>query len=242
MRGKLRFIVALLCAAGAVLACIAYADSARAQVIRERDAALERYGGELVTLVVSNVALETGDIVSHTNVSEREWLADLAPEDALTSIDEVIGKTVSIPLAKGAPITQLTFRDEAHVLDVPSGHVALAIPASDRLGVSEAMGIGSKVIAYETGTDSAHVLAHDVTILGMPTQQTSLSSAASITLAVLAEDVQSILVASSNANLRLVMPADDLDFIPENSDSREDSTERVEPVDGGEHSEKGNAL
>lgn len=225
MNTKLRLALAALCASGAVLACLAYADAARAQVIRERDAALARYGGELVTLVVSSTALETGDIVSRNNVSEREWISDLAPEGAVTNIDDVLGKSVSVPLAQGAPITELTFRDDSHAFDVPSGHVALVVPLTDKLGVSQTMAVGSRVLAYSTTHERAVALASDVTILELTAQQGSFSQSESITLSVLPQDVQALLLAASNDSLRLIMPAEDVESILDTPSSGDTAAE-----------------
>lgn len=211
MTARLRIVISVACAVAAMAACASYANGVRADADRQRDEALERYGGEVVNLVVATDSLEAGDVISQTNVEEREWLVDLAPADAQTSLDAVIGKTVTEPVAQGAPLSALNFRDVAAAVSVPSGHVALSIPLTDKLGISREVAAGSDAMAYSANGDGARLIARDVSILAVPAT-TKTSTTGSLTLAVLPGDVQPILVASASGDLRIVLPADDVDI------------------------------
>ena len=102
---------ATLSALAACAACLLYGKHVKAQAEQVRIDALERYGGEVVNLLVATRTLEYGDIIDSSSVASREWIADLAPDQALVRMEEVIGRQVTVPLAKGLPLTQLNLRD-----------------------------------------------------------------------------------------------------------------------------------
>ena len=99
MRRRYRLVASGACALLATALCLAYGQQVREEVERERTEALERYGGEVVTLVVAARGIEAGEVVDRTNVVERDWLADLAPAGAVTELDDVAGTEVSVPVA-----------------------------------------------------------------------------------------------------------------------------------------------
>ena len=209
MTRRFRLMLSAAFAALAVCLCLVYADGVRQEADRERAETLARYGGEVVGLVVAREGLEPGDVVSAANAEVREWLADLAPDGAVTSLDDVVGLEVSVAAAKGAPLTSINFRDVTQVADVPAGHVAVTIPVTDKLGVSRNVAVGSALVAYQVTTDGVNLIAEDMTVLSSPGGQTTISSALQLTVAVLPDDVPDVLSASASNDLRLVMPAKD---------------------------------
>ena len=90
MRRRFRLMVSGACALVAALACGVYGQHVRDEAERVRTEALERYGGEVVSLLVAPDGLEAGEVVDRQNVVERDWLADLAPEGAVVGIDAVL--------------------------------------------------------------------------------------------------------------------------------------------------------
>lgn len=206
---RFRVIFASACALLVVLLCAGYADSVRSDAEKVRSEALARYGGEVVSLVVAPDGLEVGDVVSRSNVVTKDWVAELSPQDALTSVDDAMGRQVTIPVAPGAPLTQLNFREGDEMGEVPSGHVAVSVPTSDRLGISTSARAGSRVVAYEALEDGAQLLSDDVVVLTSGSSGSSLSRG-ELTLAVKPEVVSSILTAGTAGDLRLVLPADDV--------------------------------
>lgn len=151
-----RFTVTLAAAFAllAVVSCLAYGEEVRAEGERERQESLERYGGEVVGLVVATESLEAGDIVTTSNAEMRDWVSDLVPEGAMTSLDGVVGRRLTEPVAAGAPLCELNFRENESSLDIPSGKVALSIPVSDKLGVTRDVSAGDRLIAYRISDNS----------------------------------------------------------------------------------------
>ena len=109
----------------AVVLCLAYGESVRAEEETRRQETLTRYGGEVVSLVVATTELDEGQVVSAGDVTRRDWVSDLVPEGAVTDLDEVVGKKVTVAVASGAPVTQLNFRETGASVDVPSGMIGL---------------------------------------------------------------------------------------------------------------------
>lgn len=245
MTGKLRIAVSVACAVAVMAVTSAYADNVRAEADHERDIALERYGGEVVDLVVAKQTIEAGDTVSQSNVEIREWLAALAPEGALTSLDDVIGKKLTEPAQKGAPVTSLNFREGSTGITVPSGHVAVTIPLTDRLGISRDVQVGSALVAYSSSDEGAKVVAGDVSVLAVSSTGKSVSTSGSLTVSVLPQDVEGLLVASTAGDLRLVVPAEDAsgaiasidpsaptEVLPKTETASEDSAAGAESSEG----------
>lgn len=199
---------------------------------------MRRYGGEVVGLVVATRPIEAGETLSRSDVELRDWLSSLVPEGACTSLDEILGHEVTVPAAAGAPLTQLNFRDTAQLADIPSGHVAVSVPVTDKLGVSSGIVAGSHVIAYRVQESGTRLVSGDVTVLLAPSTTGALAGRGSLTIAVAAKDVSEVLSASTAGDLRLVVPAEDV----KSSGKEEGSSADVPPVtdvpegriDGGE--------
>lgn len=207
---RFRLVFAGACAILAALLCVLCARQAREGAERERNEALARYGGETVGLVVATDGLEPGDVVAASNVTERDWLSDLAPADAVTSLDEVMGKSVTVPVAAGAPLTSLNFREEAPMAEIPAGHVAVSVPVTDKLGLAANVSVGSRVIAYQAAEGASELLCDDMSVLAVPASDKQAMRAGSVTVAVPPDSVSRILSASATGDLRLVLPADDV--------------------------------
>ena len=205
MGTRLRLVLALLCALAAGGAFVAYADGVRAEADRVRSEALARYGGEVVELAVATRTLEVGTVVGAGDVEMREWLADLAPEGAITSLDDVLGAEVTVPAAKGAAVTGLNFRGAASSADVP---------VTDKLGIPREVAAGARVVGYRVGEGGSSLVAAEMVVISASVGQ-GMTGTQSVTVAALPDDVTALLAASSSGELRLVMPADDVDAIPD---------------------------
>lgn len=209
MRRRFRLIISGACALVAALACGVYGQHVRDEAERVRTEALERYGGEVVSLLVAPDGLEAGEVVDRQNVVERDWLADLAPEGAVVGIDAVLGEEVTVPAAAGAPLTELNFRDSEDAIDVPSGRVALSIPVTEDLGLPSSAVEGTTLAAYEVTDSGVSLLAADLTVLRAPGEHASVGSRGAVTLSVSPGGVASVLASSAEGSLRLALPADD---------------------------------
>lgn len=246
MSKRFRLIFALACAVLSMMLCALFADHVRGEAERVRSEAIARYGGEVVTLMVANENLEPGDVITQANVTMRDWLADLAPEGALMSLDETLGEEISVPAAKGAPLTKLNFRADETLAEVPAGHVALTLPITDKLGIPRTLGQGATLEAYQVSRDSTSLIATGMQVLSRPSANASLSGA-QITLAVPPESVSAVLAASASGDLRLVIPASDVAEKekpapePNPSDTAEDSEQNAAtPVQTPQDAHAGN--
>ena len=227
---RLRMALALACALAAGAAFVAYADGVRGEAERVRSEALARYGGEVVELAVATRSLEVGSVVGAGDIEMREWLADLAPEGAVTSLDDVMGAEVTVPVAKGAAVTSLNFRGATDSADVPSGHVAVTIPVTDKLGIPREVAVGSRVVGYRVSDGGSSLVAAEMVVISASGGQ-GMSTAQSVTVAVLPQDVSALLTASSSGELRLVMPAEDVDAIPDDVETQAPSSVPSEKED-----------
>lgn len=189
--------------------CALYAQEVHAEADRQRAEVLERFGGQTVRLVVASEALEAGDVVSRRNVAERDWAGELVPEGALMSIEDVLDQKVTVPVASGAPLTSLNFRDEDQMPAVPDGYVAIQVPVTDKLGLPGQVAAGTRLVAYEVTDEGARTLSADVQVLLAQSGSSSLARG-SISVAARPDDVAALLSASAEGSLRLVMPADDV--------------------------------
>lgn len=208
MRRRLRLVVSGACALLAVVLCLLYGDQTRAEAERARAEALERYGGEVVSLVVATRAIEAGELVSRDNVTERDWVSDLAPAGSVTGLDAVLGAEVSVPVAEGMPLTELNFREPTDAVEVPAGRVALSVPIGDDQGIATSMDAGATLAAYEVSETGVRLLADDLQVLLGPQGSSGLLSSGSVTVAVEPAEVAPILAASEEGSLRLALPGD----------------------------------
>lgn len=208
---RFRIVLSAAFAVLGLLSCLAYADSVREQAEHVRQDAIARFGGEVAQLVVATKTLETGEAISERNVRVCDWVSDLAPADAITSLDEVVGRELRVPVSEGSPLTELDFRGEEALAEVPSGHVALSVPATDKLGIARGVTRGSRVSAYAVSGGEPKLLAGDIEVLSELSSAPGVTSSQQLTIAVLPEQVPAVLGASATGDLRLVIPADDVD-------------------------------
>lgn len=208
MSRHVRIVVSVACAVLAAAVCLAYTTHVREEADRTRTEAMRRYGGEVVSLVVATRTIEAGEVVSMSDIETRDWLSSLAPEDAQTNVDDVVGREVSVPACSGAPLTALNFRDPETMAEIPSGHVAVSVPITEKLGVTTGIAVGTHVVTYRALDGSAELIGGDATVLAVPSS--SSVNRGSLTIAVTAADVPAVLAASTAGDLRIVVPADDV--------------------------------
>lgn len=236
MTRRFRLVVSGACALLAAVLCGLYGQHVRDEADRVRAEALERYGGEVVSLVVAPEGLEAGDVVDRRNVTERDWLSDLAPRDAIVGMDEVLGAEVTIPAAAGTPLTSLNFRDNEDAVEVPSGCVALTVPVTQDLGLPVATAAGTTLAAYEVEDSGVSLVASDLLVLRAPADQSGIGSRGDVTIAARPESVASVLSASAEGSLRLALPADDAEDL---SAGLGTAPTQVAPEEGGDEGPEG---
>lgn len=230
MRRRARVATSVVCGVAAALLAMGGAQSARAEAQRERSELLERYGGEVASLVVARRELASGSVVSEADVEERDWLADLAPEGAFTSVGDIVGTRLTSPVAKGAPLTRLSGASGEGDVEVPEGRVAISARAGERVGIPADVASGARVLVYEAAGDGVRLVCADALVLGGSADRSS--SDASITLAVYPDEVSGVLAASAAGTLRVALPADDV--VAQAQTAGEQAPTSVSPETGGE--------
>ncbi len=211
MRRRVR--LATSAAFGALAALLAFAgtEAARAEVRSERAEVLERYGGEVTQLVVAKDELASGDVVSESDVEVREWLADLAPARAITSLDDVVGVRLTSSVSSGEVLTELDLAGAEGAIEVPEGRVAVSVKLGDKSGVASDTPAGSRVLAYESSGGDVDLISSDVVVLGGAGTSALGATERLITLAVDPACVTRVLSAGADGTLRLALPADDVE-------------------------------
>lgn len=210
MSRRFRIMLAGAFALLAVVLCLAYGEEVRAEEQKSRQESLERYGGEVVSVLVASSTLEAGETISSSNAELRDWVSDLVPEGAITSLGDAQGRQLTEPVSAGEPICQIDFRDAESSVEIPSGMVAFSLSITGELGVPGGVAAGDKLVAYKVSDGSVELLSSDVVVLSMPSQAQSLSSSQSMSIAVLPGDLPRILTSSTEGSLRLAAPAEGL--------------------------------
>lgn len=211
MRKRFRIMLSVAFGLLAVLLGFAYGEQIRAEVEAERSEALERYGGEVVELVVAKSELVSGEILSENNIETREWLVDLAPEGSISEISEVLGLRLTTPVAKGEPLNALDIATQEGSLEIPEGRVAISVHLSDKTGLAQEVSNGARVLCYRSVDAGLRAICSDAVVLvaaSMGSSSTFSSGTESICLAVLPEYVEDVLAASSDGSLRLALPGE----------------------------------
>lgn len=232
---RFRIVFASACAVLVVMLVVGYADTVRAAARQEHNDAVARYGGDVASVVVTTTALEPGDVVEASDVGMRDWIADLVPEGACTSLDAVVGREVTSPLPRNAVVADSSFRTDEAMAQVPSGMVAITLPITDKLGIQRSIPVGTHLTAYQVDKESAQLLAEGVVVLSVPSGSSAGSLAASttqaqLTVAVPSDDVDTLLAASAASTLKFVLPADDVTS-PDAGTTSGDA-QAPEPVEG----------
>lgn len=233
MRRKRRFLISLMCGVLAVFFAWSYAETARQEVRAERSEVLERYGGEVTTLIVAKSTLSSGDVISESSVEAREWLSDLAPSGSVTNLDDVLGLRLTSNVAKGEPLNELDIAAQDGALEVPEGRVAVSVRLSDKTGLAQEVGSGSAVLAWRLGERGLELISSEALVLSNASVS-STTSKERICLAVLPADVEAILEASSDGSLRLALPGDGVEA---SSIAGVAAPSEVTSVDAGDESE-----
>ena len=103
MKRRTRIALSVISGVAAAIAALLYASSVQAEAQKAQQDALARYGGEVVSVCVATRDIEPGDVVDESCIAMEEWLASLLPSSAVTSMDDVLGKTATSRIPNRAP-------------------------------------------------------------------------------------------------------------------------------------------
>ena len=205
MTKKTRILISVLSALLASFCFFAYVQSVRAEVEKSRAEAIQKYGGELTSILVATKQIEPGETLSSSNTQIKSWISDLIPEGAITNPESVMGRTVSSVIGVGMPVVSLHLRSVASQITIPENLIGLTISHGEKYGLAERLSAGTKLAAYEVTDSLITCIASDISVLSDDTEGTSYTSS-SVTLGLTPEQVPAVLSAYARGTLRFTLP------------------------------------
>ena len=202
---KTRILISVLSALLASFCFFAYVQSVRADAEKSRAEAIQKYGGELTSILVATKQIEPGETLSSSNTQVKSWISDLIPEGAITNPESVMGRTVSSVIGVGMPVVSLHLRSVASQISIPDNLVGLTISHGEKYGLAERLSAGTKLAAYEVTDSLITCIASDIAVLSDDTEGT-LYTSSSVTLGLTPEQVPAVLSAYARGTLRFTLP------------------------------------
>lgn len=204
MTKKTRILISVLSALLASFCFFAYVQSVRAEAEKSRAEAMQKYGGELTSILVATKQIEPGETLSSSNTQVKSWISDLIPEGAITNPESVMGRTVSSVIGVGMPVVSLHLRSVASQITIPENLIGLTISHGEKYGLAERLSTGTKLAAYEVTDSLITCIASDISVLSDDTEGTLYTS--SVTLGLTPEQVPAVLSAYARGTLRFTLP------------------------------------
>lgn len=231
---KTRILISVLSALLASFCFFAYVQSVRADAEKSRAEAIQKYGGELTSILVATKQIEPGETLSSSNTQIKSWISDLIPEGAITNPESVMGRTVSSVIGVGMPVVSLHLRSVASQISIPENLVGLTISHGEKYGLAERLSAGTKLAAYEVTDSLITCIASDIAVLSDDTEG-ALYTSSSVTLGLTPEQVPAVLSAYARGTLRFTLPGSKInaqDLVKNNSFvEQEDSKDLSDKTD-----------
>lgn len=209
MKRSKRLIASLIAGLAAAALTMWYGMSVQAEAEQERQEALAAYGGELVRVCVATRDIDAGETLDEGNVRIEEWVAGLVPDDAVTSVDEVLGKQVTSAVPRRAVLCPAYFQTRSGSLEIPDDLVAVSVAVDAAHAVGGSVEPGTEVDVYVSADGIADRLCRaqviDTSARGDEAASSELSWA---TLAVEPDRVTEVLAASVRGTVFLVAPGE----------------------------------
>ncbi|WP_165046136.1 Flp pilus assembly protein CpaB [Adlercreutzia sp. ZJ138] len=240
MKRKTTVVLGLACGVVCALCVGLYLQGVRGEVDEARAEALARYGGEQVEVVVAKRDIFAGEAVDASAVETQLWVADLLPEGAATSIEDVQDRVTASTILAGEVVSERRFEGETRQLDVPAGLIAVSVPAKDVQAVGGAITAGSRVDMYATGGTSTDLIASDVLVLATSAGERDTDSHESvswITIAVKPDIAQGIVAAAQKMELYFTLPGEGAQAVNAKANDTADKDKRSSAADGGNTSD-----
>lgn len=223
---KTRILISVLSALLASFCFFTYVQSVRAEAEKSRAEAIQKYGGELTSILVATKQIEPGETLSTSNTQVKSWISDLIPEGAITNPESVMGRTVSSVIGVGMPVVSLHLRSATSQISIPENLVGLTISHGEKYGLAERLSAGTKLAAYEVTDSLITCIASDIAVLSDDTEG-ALYSSSSVTLGLTPEQVPAVLSAYARGTLRFTLPGSKInaqDLLKNNSNVEEENT------------------
>jgi pilus assembly protein CpaB len=182
-----------------------------------------------VKLLVARKHVDIGTLIKNPQelFTEREFVKDFAPKEAINDLKALQGKTMRRSLRKGDHINPDDFSDAPPTLEVPPGHQAIGLRVTvDAIAAGFASLPGSRVDIIwnrrKNNDDQSFStrLLQNVLVLAADTRKNALEDggampASVVTLALTPEDTQRVSLASEHGTLRLVLRRPDDNTVTE---------------------------
>ncbi len=180
------------------------ADKARAEV-------LEKYGGSQVDVYVALRDIAPGERVDSSSVGVKSWVADLLPDTAILSSQQITGNVATSSICAGEVLVEKRFQSNETQIEVPTGMTAVSVPAKAVQALGGALRAGMYVDIYASGDTTTSAIARDVLVLGTSAGKGSASESSFswVTIAVPDKLVEQLVAASNTTNLHFTLPAAD---------------------------------
>lgn len=209
MRKPATVAIGIICGIVCAGAVFAFMQDVKGEAAAARTETLARYGGEQIEVCVATRDIAAGEKLDSSNATEKLWLADLLPPDAVRSVRDVSGERLGTPIYEGEVVTAKRFAREGRAIDVPDGLSVLSVPVKDVQAIGGAISAGQRVDVYATGAAETELLASDVLVVSSSNEGESGSGGGSISwvaLAVEPQAIQELVAASQKTELYLVLP------------------------------------
>ncbi len=206
---KRRVVISAACAVLAALCVFGYTATIRSEAAMARAAAIQKYGGERVTVLIASEAIGVGQEITEANTIAEELPVDLLPQGEIAlSHDQVTGTVAQVDIAKNEPVLLSRIGDGASRISVPKGLNAVSVSSDDVLAVGGAIRAGSFVDVYvETSKGQVTLLGQKILVLETNIEETTSAEKVSwVTLAVTSASVSDLLTASSKGTIHFVLP------------------------------------
>lgn len=210
MKGGASKVVAVACGVGCAVCVALYTQGVSQQAAQDRAEALERFGGEQVSVCVAKSDLVAGRPISGSDVEVRPWVVSLLPDDPVFEVAEAAGMIPASTILAGEVVSHRRFDAAEDALSVPDGLVALSVPAKDVQVVGGAVAAGNRVDVYATGASSTQLIGQQVPVLSTSVDAGESDGGLSwITLALAPDRVQEVVAAAQTAQLYFALPGQD---------------------------------
>lgn len=202
-------LIAIACGILAALCMFAYSASVQSEAALARAAAIKRYGGERVQVIVATRNIPTGSSIDETNAEIREWLVDFIPRG--TAVQEFVdldGLVAQCEIRANEPVLLERVGNGSSRITVPDGLAAASVASDDVLAVGGAISAGSIVDVYvESTSGEISLLGEHILVLETSTLESSKNRQISwVTLAVRPASVSDLISASAKGTIHFVLP------------------------------------
>lgn len=207
VKRRTRIALSVVSGVAAAIAALLYASSVQAEAQKAQQEALARYGGEVVSVCVATRDIEPGDVMDESCVANEEWIASLLPPDAVTSLDDVLGKTATSSIPRRSVLSPQYFKRDEKAVSVPSGKVAVSVASDAEHAVGGALVRNAVVDVYVSRDAVADRLVR-ARVLDTSAIANGGGDISWVTLAVDPASVRELLSATTKGMVTLVVPGD----------------------------------